>query len=105
MLLLAADTQQQALVEDVPSALAACHAYPLLWLAAAAHYHLLVAARPGALLALLVSSLQPLTRAQRSVGALEHPALVCALPLLRYASVVLVVSRVAVPRLQPAHGI
>ena len=89
----------------MPGALAACHAYPMLWLAAAAHYHLLVAAGPGALLALLVPSLQPLARAQRSVGALEYPALVCALPLLRYASVVLVVPRVAVPRLQPAHGI
>ena len=61
-----------------------------------------VAARPGALLALLVPALEPLAGAQRAVRALEHPALISALALLRHAAVVLVVPRVAVPRLQPA---
>ena len=64
-----------------------------------------VAAGPGALFALLVPALQPLARAQRPVRPLKHAALLRALPLLRYAPVVLVVPRVAVPRLHTADVI
>ena len=60
-----------------------------------------IAAGPGALFALLVPALEPLAGAQRAVCALEHSALISALALLRHTAVVLVVPRVAVPRLQP----
>ena len=60
----------------------------------------LVAARPGALLALLVPALEPLGGADGAVRALEHAALGRVISLLCCAPVVLVVPRVAVPRLR-----